>query len=93
MSESVGSTDGHKDGLRDMPKRSSMYRDSAFRSPHRAGTYRPGSERFRKSAYPIDARDAVGVGVPVAEEIDLVHGIILPFIAAGSALSFAGTGS
>jgi len=35
------------------PYRSSMNRVSGFTSPHRVGTYRPGSDRFLNSTYPI----------------------------------------
>lgn len=35
------------------PNRSKMQRDSALRSPHRAGTQLLRSDRFLKSSYPI----------------------------------------
>jgi hypothetical protein len=35
------------------PNRSNMKRDSALRSPHRAGTQLPESDRFLKSSYPF----------------------------------------
>jgi hypothetical protein len=52
ISESLGSTESIKTGA-SSPYRFSMNRVSGFTSPHRDGTYRPGSDLLLNSAYPI----------------------------------------